>query len=99
MIPWVQVQQHTAGNQNESQHRQGDGLIGPVDWGDPFEIGHQVAPVLLNQPCQSSGCRFRPAEDFFLLHAGYILGKGRIQLCGGLVQFRPDFLPTLPTKS
>ena len=45
------------------------------------------------------GRRFRPAEDFFLLHAGHIFGKGRIQLCGGLVQFRPDFLSALPTKS
>ena len=99
VIPWVQVQQHTAGNQNESQHRQGDGLIGPVDWGDPLEVGHQVASVLFNQPGKPSGRRFRPAKDFFLLHAGHIFGKGRVQLCGGLVQLRPDFLPTLSAES
>ena len=58
-----------------------------------------MTSVFLNQSGEASGRRFRPAEDFFLLHAGHILGKGCIQLCGGLVELRPDFLPSCSAES
>ena len=58
-----------------------------------------MTSVFLNQSGEASGRRFRPAEDFFLRHAGHIFGKGRIQFCCGLVQFRPDFLPSFSAES
>ena len=99
MVAGMQVQQCAAGNKQERQHGDCDGLICAENRRDTLQIDLPMLPVLLHQPCQAAGCRFRSAEDFFFLHARHIFRKRCIQLGGGTVQVAPYLLTLLSAES